>query len=147
MPSSEPVQYLLERLHKPKRSGRGWIAQCPAHKDRSASLSVSEGADGRALLRCFAGCDALSVVHALGLELKDLFIATPKNLSPAARSELREVQRQSGWAAALRVLSREATVVAIAGRDVSKGKALTEGDLDRVNLALNRIEHCREVLA
>src|SRR4051794_15315760 len=52
---------------------RGFTARCPAHDDRTPSLTVSEGADGRALLKCQAGCDSESVVRALELEWADLF--------------------------------------------------------------------------
>ena len=38
------------------RSGRGWSCRCPAHEDRAPSLSLADGADGRLLVRCFAGC-------------------------------------------------------------------------------------------
>ena len=41
---------------KARRSGKGWIAKCPCHDDRTESLSVTEGEDGRLLLNCFAGC-------------------------------------------------------------------------------------------
>jgi putative DNA primase/helicase len=37
-------------------SGRGWVARCPAHVDRTPSLSIREADDGRLLLHCFAGC-------------------------------------------------------------------------------------------
>jgi len=33
-----------------------YTARCPAHDDRVASLSVAKGSDGRALVKCFAGC-------------------------------------------------------------------------------------------
>ena len=74
-----PVDRVLERLAErgcnPKRVGDGWSARCPAHDDHNPSLSVAEGADGRALLTCHAGC-ALEVVRiALDLELADLFVA------------------------------------------------------------------------
>ena len=49
-----------------------WISRCPAHDDRSPSLSIRY-VDDRLLIKCFAGCDALSVVQAVGLELPDLF--------------------------------------------------------------------------
>lgn len=48
-------------------------ARCPAHEDRSPSLSVTIGADGRALLRCHAGCATADVIAALGLTWPDLF--------------------------------------------------------------------------
>ena len=50
-----------------------YMARCPAHHDRSPSLSVSEGRDGQALVHCFAGCGFDDVVNALGLERRDLF--------------------------------------------------------------------------
>jgi 5S rRNA maturation endonuclease (ribonuclease M5) len=53
--------------------GRGSSWTCPAHDDRRASLSVREGADGRALLKCHAGCSLEEVVAALGLQERDLF--------------------------------------------------------------------------
>ena len=58
-----------------RRCGSGWTARCPSHEDRHASLSVAEGNDGRALLKCFAGCTAEAIVAAIGLELSDLFPA------------------------------------------------------------------------
>ena len=53
---SAPVENLVQRLHA-KRNGKGWIANCPAHDDRKPSLSINEGSDGRALLKCHAGCN------------------------------------------------------------------------------------------
>jgi hypothetical protein len=67
-----PVRKLLERLPGAKQSGGNWSARCPAHDDRMASLSIGEGDDGRALVRCHAGCDAERIVTALGLTLRDL---------------------------------------------------------------------------
>jgi hypothetical protein len=69
----EPIRLVLERLNRVRRSGEGWVARCPAHEDRSPSLSVREGNDGRALVHCHAGCDVTRIVSALGLELTDLF--------------------------------------------------------------------------
>jgi len=65
---------LLNRLDAVKQTGaRQWLARCPAHDDRSPSLTVKECDDGRTLLYCHAGCTAADVVAAVGLELKDLF--------------------------------------------------------------------------
>ena len=41
------------------------LARCPAHDDRSPSLSIAEGHDGRLLLYCFAGCDFEAIRAAL----------------------------------------------------------------------------------
>ena len=67
------VDDILRRLERVKRNGAGWTARCPAHDDRSPSLSVGTGSDGRVLLRCHAGCEPEAVVGALGLTLADLF--------------------------------------------------------------------------
>ena len=47
------------------RTGRGWIARCPAHDDRNPSLSIADGADGRILVTCFAGCSWMAIRDAL----------------------------------------------------------------------------------
>ena len=39
------------------RAGATWMARCPVHDDRSPSLSISAGKDGKVLVRCHAGCD------------------------------------------------------------------------------------------
>jgi AAA domain len=75
---SSPVADLVLRLQA-TRSGKGWMAKCPAHDDRKASLSISEGADGRVLINCFAGCTLDAVLSATGLTKKDLF---PVNALP-----------------------------------------------------------------
>jgi hypothetical protein len=67
-----PFELLLSKLPDSKRSGSGWQARCPAHDDRRPSLSIAEGDDGRALVKCHAGCETRAVVEALGLKLSDL---------------------------------------------------------------------------
>jgi putative DNA primase/helicase len=48
-------------------SGKGWVAKCPCHDDRTASLSITEGEDGRLLMNCFAGsrCEFTDIIDAL----------------------------------------------------------------------------------
>jgi hypothetical protein len=73
-----PIEKLLERLPDAKPSGEGWSARCPAHEDRRPSLSFSEGADGRALLKCHSGCETEAVCEAIGLRLADLMPPTDR---------------------------------------------------------------------
>lgn len=141
-----PVGVLLARLERVRAAGKGWTACCPAHKDRSASLSIAEGRDGRALVKCFAGCEVLAVVHALGLEMVDLFPPRITDTSPGGRAAAREAWRQTGWAAALGVLSREAAIVHLAGQEIAAGRALSSDDMDRLTVALERITGAVEVL-
>jgi hypothetical protein len=48
-----------------RRCGKGWIAKCVAHNDRSPSLSLRDAEDGRILVHCFGGCEQARVVQAL----------------------------------------------------------------------------------
>jgi hypothetical protein len=70
---SEALQRVLDRLSRVKQNSRGYEALCPAHEDRTPSLSIAEGEDGRVLLNCFAGCSTEAVVERLGLEMHDLY--------------------------------------------------------------------------
>lgn len=47
------------------------MAKCPAHDDRTQSLSVKVGDTGKLLLKCFAGCTFDEVLCALGISSKD----------------------------------------------------------------------------
>jgi hypothetical protein len=69
---STPVESLVSRLHA-RRSGKGWIAKCPAHDDHTPSLSINKGADGRALINCLAGCNVNDVLAKIGMMSRDLF--------------------------------------------------------------------------
>ena len=69
-----PMELVLSKLPDAKPNGKGWMTRCPAHKDRSPSLSVNEGDDGRVLLKCFAGCSHDAIVAAMGLQVSDLFV-------------------------------------------------------------------------
>lgn len=71
------IQAVLDRIPGAHRSGNGWIAKCPAHEDRIASLSIAEGNDGRTLLRCHAGCELSAILEAINLEPRDLFPEPP----------------------------------------------------------------------
>src|SRR4029077_5210347 len=65
---------ILPRLESVRARGHGrWHARCPAHTDKSPSLSIREGDDGRLLVHCFAGCTIEKITDALGLRVADLF--------------------------------------------------------------------------
>jgi P4 family phage/plasmid primase-like protien len=70
---------ILSQLQGVTRNGDGWKARCPAHDDKTPSLSITEGDDGRTLLKCFAGCTAEAICAKLNLKLADLF--PPKETS------------------------------------------------------------------
>ena len=71
-----------------RRTGAGrWIALCPAHPDRSPSLSIAEGRDGRVLVRCWVGCDLKTVLKNAGLSMSSLFPSGPAP-TPEQRARL-----------------------------------------------------------
>ena len=64
---------LLAAFPSASPTGDGWSAQCPAHDDHRASLSIGRGTDDRWLLHCHAGCDLDAILQAAHLERRDLF--------------------------------------------------------------------------
>ena len=48
-----------------RKAGSGWTARCPAHDDRTPSLSIRDADDDKVLVRCHAGCDQERVIAAL----------------------------------------------------------------------------------
>lgn len=90
-----PIETVLARLDRVRPSGElKWTARCPAHEDRSPSLSISEGEDGRVLLHCYAGCSTDALCAAMGIELQDLFPAdNPRRAFGGRRRTAGEARR------------------------------------------------------
>lgn len=70
---STPLEVVQRALASHGCKGKGTSWQCPGHEDERPSLSVTEGDDGRVLLKCWAGCAAENIVAVLGLKMSDLF--------------------------------------------------------------------------
>ena len=67
---------LHHQLEKSKRTGDKLVARCPAHDDKTPSLSATIGRDGDSVVvHCFAGCTTDDIVAALGWTLSDLFVS------------------------------------------------------------------------
>jgi hypothetical protein len=129
------VNELLSRLSRVRQTAPDkWLACCPAHADRTPSLTIRALADGRILLHDFGGCEAGDVMAAMGLGLADLF---EKPLFHRARP----VSHPFTALDALRALRREAAVVAISVADFADGQ---EVDQARLQLAADRIADAAE---
>lgn len=123
----------VSRLNKTRRTGpNSWTACCPAHEDHSPSLAVTEGDDGRILVKCFADCDIFQIVSAVGLDLTDLF--PDKVITEKVNKRMRF---NSGDV--LRALSHEINICYLVISDVKKGGAPSDEDLKRFLLAAERI--------
>ncbi len=62
------VLELLGRIGRIRRYGAKWVGHCPAHEDRTPSLSVRLGTGERVLLHCFAGCTFEAICRALSVD-------------------------------------------------------------------------------
>jgi hypothetical protein len=130
---------LVARLSGVRKSSRdGWMAKCPAHPDKTPSLSVKAMSDGRTLLHCFGGCATGDVLAAIGLEFRDVM---PARLGDFPRA-------RPGFTAsdALRALALESSVVAIAASDLAQGRPMSVEDAQRIRIATGRIADALELV-
>lgn len=115
---------IVERLDFCKQSGSdSWIARCPSHDDNGPSLSIKDVGGGRTLIHCHAGCGALDVLSALGLDWGALYPPTDRNYSPIKRQE-----------------TVDELVVAIAAANLREGKVMSREDRDRAAEAMRRVD-------
>ena len=132
---------LLSRLSGVKRTGPDrWSAKCPAHQDKTPSLSIRETDHQRVLIHCFAGCSVEEVLGAVGLTFDDLFPPRPPRAEgyrperrPFLPSDVFEIARS------------EVGVVFLIGCDMSKHKAISDQDYERLLIACSRLERIAEV--
>lgn len=98
----------IGRLLHAKRSGKGkWMAKCPHHEDRMASLSITDMGNGRTRLKCFAGCAQGDVVRSAGLKWSDLRpgeVSAEIRARMNARDERDNLERRLGLVMVLEVL-------------------------------------------
>lgn len=133
-PQMSQVDNLLPLLDKVKRTGKeSWIACCPAHDDKSPSLTISEKDDGRILIHCFGGCSVHEVLGAVGLDMAALF-------PPREIGHHKPERRPFPAADVLRAIGFESLVVCAAAVTMLTGEAFTEADRDRLILATERIQ-------
>jgi hypothetical protein len=123
---------LLDRLQGVTATGPGrWVARCPAHEDRSPSLSVRELPDGRVLLHDFGGCSVHDVLAAIGMTMRDLH--------PERLGDFKRERAPFPAVDVLRTLGHESLVVLISASAAAKGGPLDVDSLDRLTLAVRRI--------
>lgn len=127
------AQALLDRVEKLRDRGSGqYMARCPAHADRTASLSIKCCDDGRVLLHCFAGCTPDAILGAVGLEFEHLF---PERLG----HHFEPTKQAISHADALRVLKLEAITLAVIASDFLTHKELDEATWQRLAKASARL--------
>jgi len=131
---------LLNRLSKVKRNGNNqWMACCPAHQDKTPSLSIKDVGDGRILLNCLAGCGTEDVLDSIGMSFED--IMPPKVIE----HRVAPIKQRVYASDALKVIQLESRIVLMAAYELRRNKPMTEDDLARLELAMERINIATEM--
>jgi hypothetical protein len=125
------IELILSRLPKYANSGKNrYIAPCPAHDDRSPSLSITEATDGRVLIHCFAGCPAMDVVESIGLTLADLYPPDSPDYNINQKPLIRGKQTE---------LTVDQWVLELCKDARKQGKKISVEDLERERQAFMRV--------
>jgi 5S rRNA maturation endonuclease (ribonuclease M5) len=69
---SDVLELVLGKLDGVRQQGGYWMARCPAHEDRQASLSVKRGTEQPVILHCHAGCELDVILDGIGLTRADI---------------------------------------------------------------------------
>ncbi len=137
---SSSLLRILEKLEKVRHKGGGqYSACCPAHDDKSPSLSVRE-TDEKILLHCFGGCSPAEVLAALGLSLSDLYVRPLGDYGPLPK------QRRWDARALLLMLAHEALVLEVFAHDLANGKQLDSEEKARLDAAAWRLRRAAELV-
>lgn len=125
---NDKLERLLSSLEKVEKLPPGnhqarYRACCPAHGDKNPSLSITLSNSDTILLKCWAGCSAHDVVHAVGMEMTDLFPEQTKYHAPQERRPFSADQ-------AARVIALDALAVAVAAAKVRNKEPLIQKDID-----------------
>lgn len=110
-----------------KRLGQGFMCCCPAHDDRSPSLSITD-ADNKILLHCFAGCtfeEVTCALHSMGLW-------ATYGIKTNRHKRYRYTEKEVSYAK---------TVIKLAQGDIRRGEALSSEDAEEVRNAIKVLKY------
>jgi hypothetical protein len=134
------INNLLNKLNKVKRTSTNqYIACCPAHDDKSPSLSITDKGDGKILINCYAGCGTEDVLDSIGMSFED--IMPPKVIE----HKVAPIKQKVYASDALKVIQLESRIVIMAAYELRRNKPMTEQDLARLELAMERINIASEM--
>lgn len=115
------LEQFLSRLQKVRKNGSGFVACCPAHQDKSPSLTIKQETDGKILIHCFAGCGADEVVGAIGMELSDLMPEKPTHHHKRGTSAFNPYD-------VLAAVRDDMTLALLLAKDMQAGRVLNEAE-------------------
>ena len=124
---------LINNLDRVMKMGADrWLACCPAHNDKSPSLTIRELPDGAVLVHCFAGCSAHEIVSAAGLDMSELFPEKTEHYVPRQKYPFSARE-------ALAALVPETLTVALIGKQMTRGIQNDEKTQQALITAVSRI--------
>lgn len=130
------VDSFLSALDKVKRNGKGqWVACCPAHDDKSPSMTIAETDDGRVLVHCFSGCSVEEILGAVGMGFDVLYPPKPERQNP-----YKPMAKPFLAYSVVECLAFEALLVVTAARLMANGETLDANDYQRLLLAAERMQ-------
>lgn len=76
----DALDLVLGKLEAVTKRGGYWMARCPVHEDREASLKVMRGTEQPVVFKCYAGCKTADIVSAIGYTFAD--VSKPREERP-----------------------------------------------------------------
>ncbi|MGE4078425.1 MAG: toprim domain-containing protein [Reyranella sp.] len=124
-----------------RKAGGGWTARCPAHDDRTPSLSIRDADENKVLVCCHAGCDQERVIAALrgrGLWSESGPRSSPWSVrrKPVEREPVRDDAKRTEMALAIWHSATPAPGTPVAAYLSSRGIHLTPSDALRFHPGL-----------
>jgi hypothetical protein len=124
-----------------RKAGSGWTARCPAHEDRTPSLSIRDADHNMVLVRCHAGCDQERVIAALrtrGLwtENGERSLSRMARRTPVQRKPNQDDARRSAVACAIWQSAKPTPGTAAETYLASRGMRLPPSDALRFHAGL-----------
>lgn len=124
------IDNFLSRLNKVRPRGENkWQACCPAHDDRSPSMSIEDTGD-KILVRCHAECSVDDIMTAVGLTVSDLF---REPMSAEKRAE-----KKAYYSAEQRWMDE--LLITMADDRIAEGKKIDPGSIQSVLEAKRRLD-------
>jgi len=121
------LEAFLKRLERVRKSGKGYRACCPVHKDKDPSMSITEK-DGKVLAYCFScGANGPQVAEALDLPMSALFS------EPFIKTGLSRKDQED--------LEMDRLIIMIA----EKNKPTSYSDFKRLKLARERVKQLEAI--
>lgn len=134
------IENILSQLRKVKKTGSNrWLACCPAHEDKSPSLSIMQNDTGKVFVHCFAGCEGEAIMASINMTLSDLY---PDRIEPPNGTGKKPLYNPFD---VLKALAGQAQIVAMLGGALAD-HPLSDRDREALFKAVGRINSALKIV-